>query len=463
MWSTPAEGAEEVSEPTLRTILSQEEAQRLAEAVLARVGAREALVEIEAEQTAKVEFARNELLHMDGAAEVKLSLILAIDGKRARVETHDLSEASLARLVEQAEDLASRRISAGSPDLLPEAAEVEIPSHLYAEATAEGADPTAQAQIIQRIMRGSKDAELISAGALLHETGAKLIRSAAGYGGYSRSSYSEFSLSARTASGAGAGWAWGGGEDADRIDPLAIAARAQDLAQRSENPVAIEPGRYTVILEPEALAQMLDLSIRWTTMYMDPSAAEHRGNVYSRPGGGTRVGEQMADSRVQFFYDPQYPLLPFSPLDGAALMKRNSWLRDGVLENLAYDAEYARARDLPVIPNPLRAALSVDAAPQTLEQMIASTRRGVWVHRFSGLNIVDFETLLMTGVTRDGTFLIENGEISKPIRNLRFIESPFFILNKLEAAGETTRAHRMIACPRLKIHDFEFSSLSDAI
>lgn len=450
-----------MTEATLQAIPSQEEAERLAEAVLSRIGRGEALVEIEAEQTARAEFARNELLQMDGGVEIKLSLLLLLDGKRVRVETQELSEAGLARLVEEAQALVRQRVSPGGP--LPEAAAVEIPPHLHAETAAEGAEPAAQAEILSAVAARSREAGLISAGRLLHEAGAHLIRSSGGYGGYSRSSYGEFSISSRTASGSGSGWAWAGTEDAGRIDPAAVAERAMDLARRGENPVAVEPGRYTVILEPEALAQLLDLTIRWTTMYLSAFGAETRGTVFGKPGGGTRIGEQMADPRVQLFSDPQDPLLPFSPLHEEGPLRRTLWLRDGVLETLAYDAAYARPRGLPVTVNPLRAHLSVDGPAQSLERMIAGTRRGIWVHRFSGLNIVDCETLLLSGVTRDGSFLIENGEISKPIRNLRFLESPFFLLNKLEAAGEAARAHRMIACPRLKIHDFEFSSLSDAI
>ncbi len=95
--------------------------------------------------------------------------------------------------------------------------------------------------------------------------------------------------------------------------------------------------------------------------------------------------------------------------------------------------------------------------------MIASTKRGIWVHRFNSVSVANPRTLLLTGVTRDGTFLIENGKVTKPIKNLRFNESPFFFLNKLDAFGPSGRASANWAAPRLKVHDFEFTSLSDAV
>lgn len=133
------------------------------------------------------------------------------------------------------------------------------------------------------------------------------------------------------------------------------------------------------------------------------------------------------------------------------------------MTNLAYDSEYALKLRRQPLRNPEIAFLTVDGPTESLSDMIASTKRGIWVHRFDGVAVMDAHTLLLTGLTRDGTFLIENGKISRPIKNMRFSESPFFILNKLNAAGTPMRSNQYRACPRLKVHDFEFTSLSDAI
>jgi predicted Zn-dependent protease len=140
-----------------------------------------------------------------------------------------------------------------------------------------------------------------------------------------------------------------------------------------------------------------------------------------------------------------------------------TWFEAGVLRNLAYDEDYAREKNREVVINPGGVRLEATGPATTLEDMIASTRRGVWVNRLSHVALMNQRTLLLSGTTRDGTFLIENGRITKPIKNFRFTESPFFVLNQLDAWSEPVRAARPIVAPRLKLRDFNFTSLTDAV
>ncbi|MFT3690952.1 metallopeptidase TldD-related protein [Paenirhodobacter sp.] len=338
------------------------------------------------------------------------------------------------------------------------------PRGLFFGATVQAAQPKAQAGLMLDAARQGAQAGMMLSAGLKHAFEAKLIMSSNGYGGYTRSSYCEVNASARTGSGRGSGWAWAGTEDARRVDVAAAAGRAMDLAARGESPVAVEPGRYTVIIEPEALAQLLFMILRAdTTSVMSARAAERGGVVFSNPEGGTRIGERMADPRVQFLYDPADPLMPFSPLNPMAMMRRTEWLRDGVLVNLMFDSHYADQHKLPVIPQPMKARLEIKGPTQTLEEMIAGTRRGIWIHRFSDPVLIDSPSLLLGGVTRDGTFLIEKGKVTRPVKNMRFSESPFYILSRLDAFGVPQRASERITCPRIRAHDFEFTALSDAI
>lgn len=161
-------------------------------------------------------------------------------------------------------------------------------------------------------------------------------------------------------------------------------------------------------------------------------------------------------------WDPERPasviLGNWEPVPGPV-----TWFERGVLQNLAYSADYARQVGRRPVVNPGGVRLLGDGPPQTLDEMIASTRRGVWVNRLSHVGVMDGRTLLLTGTTRDGTFLIENGKISKAIKNFRFTESPFFVFNQLEAWGEPVRASRLVVAPRLRLRGFNFSSLTDAI
>ncbi len=443
---------------------TQEEAERLADRVMGWAKADEVMVEIAATTTSEAEFARNELSHLEGDTEILLDLGVSVGGKRMRLATHDLTEGHLSQLVEEAQDLASSRDVVSPGSMLPAQSPVELPKGMFFESTAAAASPEAHGSAVLSVVEKSRKSDFLTAGTLLRETGSSLIRSTSGYGGFSRYSYAEFSMSARTKTGGtGAGWAWAGNEDANKVDVDDVASRAIDLATRTENAVAVEPGRYTVILEPEATAQILrEIMMRFTS-FIQAEAAETAGNVFSRPGGGTRVGEQMTDPRVQVLYDPYDPQMPFSPIDRNTMMKRTHWLRDGQLQTMAYNPGYARDHDLPVTPNPRRLRMDFDDIKLSREEMIGNTRRGILVTRFSSLGLVDGETLLLSGVTRDGTFLIERGEISRPIRNMRFLESPFYLLNKIESAGVSVRSQRDLVTPRLLVNDFEFTALSDAI
>jgi predicted Zn-dependent protease len=249
------------------------------------------------------------------------------------------------------------------------------------------------------------------------------------------------------------------------MDPKAVTARAIDLCQRSDNPVAVEPGRYTVILEPEAVAQLLANVTGPPTTYMDAASADLGFTVYSKKEGGSKLGLKMMDERVQVFYDPMDPIIPFSPLaqDGS-LYSHADWFKNGILTNLAWEASYAKKHGRAPLFNPGgRARFAVDGPTETLEEMIAGTKRGIWIHHLAATGPVNGRTLLLTGVTCDGTFLIENGKVAKSIKNLRFNESPFFFMNKIDAFGPAVRGSADHVAPRLKVHDFEFTSLSDAV
>src|SRR5690606_21865403 len=149
--------------------------------------------------------------------------------------------------------------------------------------------------------------------------------------------------------------------------------------------------------------------------------------------------------------------------------ERTVWIENGVVNNLAYDRYWAEKQGKK--PTPLIGSLRMSGGDQSVDEMIASTRRGILVTRFWYIRPVDPRTILYTGLTRDGTFLIENGKITRAVKNLRFNESPIFMLNNLEALGRPERVSASesgsvgfaVVVPPIKARDFTFTSLSDAI
>jgi len=456
------------------SLLSPEECKQLAERVLGMVTASQAQVEISDGEHSSTEFARGDS-HMAseiGAPSARLRVEPGA-GRAAEGSTSELDEEGLRTLVREVEALAGER-------RMPEVQQAEQSSdnellgpQVYPDgpATFFDASITAmageiQADVLRRALHATEAAGLVGAGAPVVDSSVRAVLNTRGLWAYERSTWSEFSLTARTKDGTGSGWAWGGYEDWRRIDVPAIITRAVDLAQRSAKPVAVEPGRYTVILEPAAVAELIAPIIFWTTLYWSAQAADDGFTVFSNaPLGTNKIGLQMIDRRLKMVSDPWDPERPASMMtpDWQPIPGSVTWFERGVLRNLDYPPAYARQKGRTPVLNPGGVRLVAEGPPQTLEEMIASTKRGIWVNRLSNVDIMNRRTVLLTGTTRDGTFLIENGKITKPIKNLRFTDSPFFALNQLEAWGEPVRASRHVVAPRLKLRDFNFTSVTDAV
>jgi predicted Zn-dependent protease len=225
----------------------------------------------------------------------------------------------------------------------------------------------------------------------------------------------------------------------------------------------VEPGRYTVILEPQAVGDLVQL----LAFALDARSADEGRSAFSKQGGGTKIGDKIVDSKVTLFSDPADPQLLGQPWTGEGLpLGREVWIQDGVLTQLAYSRFWAQKKS--ARPNGGLGAVKMAGGTASTDEMIASTPRGILVTRLWYLRQVDPRTVLYTGLTRDGTFLIENGKITKAVKNLRFNESPLFMLNNLEMLGRAervagTEAGGNVVFPTLKVKDFNFTSLSDAV
>ena len=173
------------------------------------------------------------------------------------------------------------------------------------------------------------------------------------------------------------------------------------------------------------------------------------------------------DERVTIVSDPADQLVPNSPFDNEGLpMSKQTWISKGVLQQLGYSRFWANKQGK--TPTGNAASLHMLSGTDTTESLITSTQRGVIVTRLFYLRPVDTKTLIYTGLTRDGTFLIENGKISRSIKNFRFNDSPLFMLNNLEGIGTSVRTAGgdggpVVAMPTIKVRDFNFTSLSDAV
>jgi predicted Zn-dependent protease len=195
--------------------------------------------------------------------------------------------------------------------------------------------------------------------------------------------------------------------------------------------------------------------------------ADEGRSAFAKQGGGNKIGEKIVDSRVTILSDPQDSQLLAQPYDGQGLpLSRQVWVENGVLKQLFYSRFWAQKQGKVATGFP--SSIKMEGGTTSMDDMIKSTPRGVLVTRLWYLRQVDPRTILFTGLTRDGTFLIENGKVSKSIKNFRFNESPLFLLSNLEALGPSVRiagseAGGAVVMPPIKAKDFNFTSLSDAV
>jgi predicted Zn-dependent protease len=289
----------------------------------------------------------------------------------------------------------------------------------------------------------------------------RAVATSRGLFAYHRTTDADLSVTVRTPDGTGSGWAHGGARDWAAIAPAALGRVAAEKAVASRNPQEIEPGLYTAVLEPQAVNDLVPL----LNNVLNARTADEGRSPFSRPGGGTRIGEKVADERVTLYSDPADAGLLGAPFDDEGLpVSRVVWIENGVLRNLGYSRYWAQRQGArPTGAGNLLGGLSLSGGTKTTEELIAGCRRGILVTRFWYIRALDPRTVLQTGLTRDGTFLVENGTITRSLKNFRWNESPLLMLNRLEDIGraQPVAAGRMM--PALRVARFNFTSLSDAV
>ena len=454
----------ESAEPMLPegAVMTREQAQAVVEKVRKLSKADEVIVNVGGGYQADVRFAANQMSTAGGVWNSNVNITSVVGKKHATAVSNDLSDESLKRVVEESERLT--RLSPDDPEWLPGLPpQTYLPVERYFDSTA-NLSPEDRARAALTALQPARSAgDLQAAGFIVVNASSNALGNSKGLFAYTRSTNANYTLTVRTADGTGSGWAGAVDNDWKKIDFAKVSRTAIDKARLSRDPVAIEPGRYTVILEPQAVGDLVQLV---GGSFAARSADEGR-SAFTKTGGGNKIGEKIVDPRVTIISDPQDPQLLAQPFDGQGFpAKRMVWVENGVLKQLSYSRFWAQKQGKE--PTPGAASLKMIGGTTSVDDMIKSTPRGILVTRLWYLRQVDPRTILFTGLTRDGTFLIENGMISKAIKNFRFNESPLFMLNNIDAMGPSirlagTEGGGAIVMPTLKVRDFNFTSLSDAV
>lgn len=436
-------------------ILSKEEAQAILKKALSYSKADECTISLSGSEGGNIRYARNAVSTAGDISQMSLAVSSAF-GKKSGVATiNEFDDASLEKVVRRAEELA--QLAPENPEYMPLLGpQTYLEPVTYNAATA-AINPDKRADDVAKSLKVAKDGKLEAAGYLENTTGFNATMNSKGLFGYNRDTDVTFSVTLRNQAGTGSGYVSKSYNDTSKLDTLTLTKIAAQKANGSAGAKAIEPGKYTVILEPLAASDMMGNLFSG----FDARSADEGRNYMSKKGGGTRLGEQLFDEKVTIYSDPLHPDLPFTTFAGDGRpQKKTVWVDKGVVKKLAYSRYWAQQKGVEAQPNANR--IVMEGGNTSLENMIKNTDKGILVTRFWYIRFVDPQTLLLTGLTRDGTFYIENGKIQFPIKNFRFNESPVIMLNNVEELGKPERVGNMIV-PPMKIRDFTFTSLSDAI
>jgi predicted Zn-dependent protease len=445
--------------------LSREECERIARQTLSYVttgdGAR---VNITSGSRGNTRFAVNQVSTGGDNFDTTVTVTAYVGRRTGTSTTNQIDEAGLRQAVQTAERLA--KLAPEDPEFLPELPPQEYQAgRNWSEATAT-LDPQGRAEAVRAITAPATRDGLVATGYLDTRVGASAVANSKGLFGYNRNTAAALTTTVRTADGTGSGWAGASHHDWSRVDPAALGARAAEKARASRSPVAIEPGRYTVVFEPTAVGNL----VQFIANALNARNADEGRSFFSKAGGGNKIGMKVVDERVTIISDPFDPEVAGAPFTNEGLpTQRSVWIENGVVKNLNYDRYWAQKKS--VSPTASGGSLRMSGGSSTMDEMITSTPRGLLITRFWYLRPVDQRTILYTGLTRDGTFLIENGKITRAVKNLRFNDSPVFMLNNLEALGLPTRVSasedggpgQAVVVPPIKVRDFNFTSLSDAV
>lgn len=392
---------------------------------------------------------------------VELIVRLIKNGKVARATTNKTDNASLQKLVEDTAEL-SRHQKRDKNILSLASKQTYQPVDACVEKTAQ-VSPHDRVEAIRMAVGECEKYGFKASGIFSNSASVLGIANSRGLFAYHPSTEAEFTCTALTESSSG--WAKEQNKDVSQINPLATARTAIDKAHRSEDPRALPAGRYTVILEPAAVTDFL--------LFMAFRGVGALSYQEGRSFMSGKLGKKIMGENVTIIDNTYHPQTIGIPFDFEGIPKKKVVIIDkGIARNVVYDRETARkaktkttghALPQPNPYGPMPGNLILKSGDSTLEELIKSTKKGILVTKFHYTNIVEPMQLVLTGMTRDGTFLIEDGKITRGVKNMRFTESVIKAFSNVELISKDSKYQSAFfgggfVVPALKINNFNFSS-----
>lgn len=457
-------------------MLDQDRAQQIFDTVRKTSSAPEVEIIFSSANFSLTRFANNTIHQNVSEIGESASIRVAFDGKTARATTNRFDDESLKRAVQSAESIA--RVQEPDPDFLPmanagEGKGPEGPSR-WSDQTA-AITPDDRAEGVGKIVAIAKKNKLVTAGIYSSSQSAEAVINSNGLSAYHRQTSAEVSITMLADSSSG--WQKANSPDVRNVDPARLAEIAAQKARDSRSPQELPPGKYTVILEPAAVLDLVGF------MFWDFGGL---AILDQRSFLNNRIGTKLFGENITIVDDVTHPLQSNTPFDGEGVHRqRVSLVEKGVIRNLVYarstaakmrKSEYKdKVGEIRVtghgfpLPNemgeaPTNIVFATHGNEQTVEQMIAGTERGILITRLWYIREVDPYEKILTGMTRDGTFMVEGGKVKHGLLNFRFNQSLIEMLNNVEAMGKAVRssgeeAFDMVV-PAMKIRGFNFTEVT---
>ena len=440
-------------------MIGEGKAHQLLDRVLATIGANKgvtASASLRSERAGNTRFARNEITSTGDVERVTLSVTAHIGQKSATATTNQLDDTTINDLV--ARVLRMARLAPDNPEAMQ-----PLGKQTYLKAPSASDGPTAnlaasaRAKAAGDAIAAADAAGVEIAGFFEHDHSLLARATSGGVWAVYESTSCSLSCTARTADGTGSGWGGVSSNKVADIDARALAQTAVDKAKRSQNPRRLDPGRYTVILEPAAASALLGFLIG----QLGARRADEGRSFFAK-----KLGQRLFPDFITLRSDPRDGATHGAPFDGEGFpLHPTKWIDAGTLAAMIYTRYWAQKQGKQPTGQP--SGWTLEGGKTTREDMIKGVDRGVLITRFWYLRDLDPQTILATGLTRDGTFLIERGEIRGPVNNFRFNESPVHMLAKCDAlgagvipAGDQGSGNRV---PILRTHEFNLASISEAV
>jgi predicted Zn-dependent protease len=443
------------------SIFNETEAKAILTKVVGMSKADECSAQLDGQVMGNIRYALNSVSTSGVLSDCDLAVRVAYGQRVGTATINQFDDASLERCVRRAEELA--KLAPENPEFMPAIPKQTYkPTETYAQATAD-ITPEYRAQVAADSIGPCKAEKLVAAGFLAAGERFTAMANSNGNTGYQKRTVADFTCTVRTEDGRGSGWVSRNVQDIRDFDAKADMRIAIDKAKRSADAKALEPGKYTVVLEPSASAGLINFMM----FSFDAREADEGRSFLTKKGGGNKIGEKMFGERVNMYSDPGYAAAAVLPWDQDGLpLQRTQIIDKGVVKYLQYSRYWAKFKNKEAIGQP--GNIILEGGDKSTMDLVKSTEKGVLVTRTWYIRMVDPQTVLLTGLTRDGTFYIENGEIKYPIKNFRFNESPVIMLNNVEEFGQPERiadeeSPFIMMIPAMKVRDFTFTSLSDAV